>query len=154
MSDPRGRIVGMDLLSQPLAHLRAWVNELVAGCVAERALQRASEAELALQVGSIAEVQRLVEALLVDAVGEVMRRSEVAVRDERMTSQLGCRDVIELVQTLTRVSPQTASRLRRAAKAVRPGVEELSGGLLEAAFPSVREAMLDGVVGVTSPGVV
>jgi hypothetical protein len=78
----------------------------------------------------------------------VMRRSETPIRDERMTSHLGCRDVTELLQTLTRVEPRSAARLQRAARAVRPQVSDVTGEVWEAAFPSVRDAMVDGVVGV------
>ena len=138
----------MDLLAQHLEDLRSQVSAAVRAASAERAFERGTEAELAGQVAAIAEVARLVDALLVDAVGEVMRRSENAFRDERMTSHLGCHDVSELLQTLTRQEPRSVARLQRAAKAVRPAVSDTTGELLEAAFPSVREAMLDGVVGV------
>lgn len=77
-----------------------------------------------------------------------MRRSETAVRDERMTSHLGCRNVTELLEETTRVSTATAGRWQRAAKAVRPQVSDLTGELLASDFPSVRAAMVDGVIGV------
>ncbi|MBT8798612.1 HNH endonuclease signature motif containing protein [Microbacterium flavum] len=75
--------------------------------------------ELAQQLGAIGGIQRLIEALLVEATGEILRRSENPVRDERMTSHLGCRDVGELLQTLTRNDGRSAARLQRAARAVR-----------------------------------
>ena len=148
LSEALGRIGGMDLLAQPLADLRSQVSAAGRAASAERTFERGTEAELAGQVAAIAEVARLVEALLVDAVGEVMQRSENAFRDERMTSHFGCRDVSELLQTLTRVDPRTAARLQRAAKAVRPAVSDTTGELLDPPFPSVRHAMLDGVIGV------
>ncbi|MFN8086075.1 MAG: DUF222 domain-containing protein [Microbacterium sp.] len=138
----------MDLLTHRLDDLHAQAATLVGEAAAERALERATEAELAAQTAAIAGFARLAEALLLDAVGEVARRSEPAVRDERMTSHLGCRDTVELVQSLTRVGPQTAARLVRAAAAVRPAVSETTGEALGAPFPSVRDAMLDGTVGV------
>lgn len=138
----------MDLLAQPLADLRSQVSGLVRDAPQGRAFERASEAELALQLAAIGELGRLVDALLLGAVGEVSRRSEAAVRDERMTSHLGCRDVNELVQELTRVDPRSAARLVRAARAVRPESSPTTGEVLDAPFPSVREAMLDGVLGV------
>lgn len=138
----------MDLLTPHLENLRSQVAALVAECSSARAFQRATEHELAAQLDAIATVHRLVEAMLVDATGEVMRRSEGGDRDERMTSHLGCRDVTELVEQITRVSAQTAARLQRAAKATRPEISDISGELLEAPFPSVRDAMTDGVIGV------
>ncbi len=148
MSEVLGRIGGMDLLAQPLADLRSQVSAVVRAASAERAFERGAEAELAGQVAVIAEVGRLIEALLIDAVGEVARRSENAVRDERMTSHFGCRDVTELLQTLTRQESRSVARLQRAAKAVRPDISVMTGELLDAPFPSVRDAMTDGVIGV------
>lgn len=148
MSDPLGRIKGMDLLAQPLSDLQSQISEIVRGAGEDRVCERATESELAWQVAAIAGIGRFAEALLIDAVGEVMRRSENPVRDERMTSHLGCHDVTELLQTLTRLDPRSAARLQRAAKAVRPAVSATSGEVLDADFPSVRAAMVDGVIGV------
>ena len=138
----------MDLLAAPLQNLLPQAADLVRAAASSRAFERAGEAELALQLGRIAELGRLVDALLVDAVGEVMRRSEAPVREERMTSRFGCRDVTELVQKITRLAPHTATRVQRAARAVRPAVSETTGEALDAAFPSVRSAALEGVVGI------
>ena len=138
----------MDLLTDRLDDLHMRAIGLVRDAASQRALERATEAELAAQVAAIAGFARLAEALVVDAVGEMARRSARAVRDERMTSHFGCRDTVELVQSLTRVRPQTAARLVRASTAVRPAVSDTSGEALDAPFPSVREAMLDGTVGV------
>lgn len=148
MSVALGRIEGMDLLATPLRGLQQQARDIVREAESARALQRADDTELVAHLAAIAEVGRLVDALLVDAVGEVMRRSERATRDERLTSRLGCRDVSELVQTLTRVEARTAARWQRAGAAVRPSVSEMTGELLDAAFPAVREAMTDGVLSV------
>ena len=148
MSDAPAKMGRMDLLAQRLDDLRTQAAALVRDAASERMLERATETELAQQVAAIAAFARLAEALLVDAVGEVARRSEQAARDERMTSHLGCRDAVELVQSLTRVGPQTAARLLRAAKAVRPAVSDTTGEALDAPFPSVRAAMVDGTIGV------
>ncbi|RKS89527.1 uncharacterized protein DUF222 [Microbacterium sp. AG790] len=137
----------MDLLAQPLDDLRSQVVDVLRAAVSNRVFERGTECELARQITAIAEIVRFVEALLIDATGEVMRRSENAVRDERMTSHLGCRDVTELLQTLTRLEPRSAARLQRAATAVRRAVSPTTGEALDAPFPSVRAAMVDGVVG-------
>lgn len=138
----------MDLLAQPLEDLQSQLFRTVRDACAGRAFERASDTELAQQISAIAAAGRLMESLLVDAVGEVTRRSENAVRDERMTSRFGCRDAIELLQKITRLEPRSVARLQRASKAVRPEVSATTGELLDAAFPSVRAAMIDGVVGV------
>lgn len=142
------RLSGMNLLAHPLDDLLARVRAVLRAAAAERAFERAGERELARQLGAVAELGRFVEALLIEAVGEVARRSENAVRDDRMTSHLGCRDINELLQTVARVDAHTAARLQRAATAVRPDVSVATGEILDAPFPSVREAMLDGVIGV------
>ncbi|WP_404442663.1 HNH endonuclease [Microbacterium marinum] len=138
----------MDLLRPPLRDLHAQATTVVARSDAERWLERATETELAQQLAAVGDLQRLVEALLLDAVGEVMRRSEQPVRDERMTSHLGCRDVTELVEKLTRVDARSAARLQRAATAVRQTVSEITGERCAAPYPEVRDAMIDGVLGV------
>ncbi|WP_232212134.1 hypothetical protein [Microbacterium sp. oral taxon 186] len=137
----------MDLLAQPLDDLRSQVVDVLRAAVSNRVFERGTERELARQITAIAEIVRFVEALLIDATGEAMRRSEHLVRDERMTSHLGCRDVTELLQTLTRLEPRSAARLQRAATAVRRAVSPTTGEALDAPFPSVRAAMVDGVVG-------
>ncbi|GLJ64598.1 hypothetical protein GCM10017578_14870 [Microbacterium laevaniformans] len=139
---------GMDLLAAHLDDLRSQAAMMLRGASEDRVFERASESELARQIAAIAEVGRLLEALLIDATGEVMRRSDNPVRDERMTSHLGCRDVTQLLQTLTRIEPRSAARLQRAAAAVRSDVSPTTGEVLEAPFPSVRAAMVDGVIGV------
>lgn len=136
----------MDLLTTPLHDLQSRVAAVVRETAAERTFERATESELAMQLGSIAELGRRAEALLIDAVGEVMRRSDTGERDARMTSHLGCRDITELVQKITRLGPQTAARVQRAARAVLPAVSDTTGEQLDADFPSVRTAMLDGVI--------
>ena len=122
----------MDLLTAPLENLHSQVVAVVREASSNRAFARANETELAVQLGAVAELGRLAEALLVDVVGEVMRRSELPERDARMTSHLGCRDVTELVQKITRLSPQTAARVQRAARAVRPAVSDMTGEHLAA----------------------
>ena len=66
----------MDLLTPTLADLRAQAATVLSDASTGRAFERASERELAAQVSAIAEIGRVLEALLVDATGEVMRRSE------------------------------------------------------------------------------
>lgn len=138
----------MDLLRQTLRELRTTVQSAAAGARDERACERLSDDELAAHLGSVAELVRLVEGMLLDAVGEAARRADNPVREERMTDRLGCHDLSELLQRTTRLSPQTVRRLQRAAVAVRPSVSETTGEVLDASFPSVRAAMVDGVLGV------
>lgn len=138
----------MNPFSGTLDHLHAELSSKVRAAATGGALQGMGEHELAHLLGEVAGLGRLAEALLVDAVGEVMRRSETGIVADRMTSRLGAHDVSELVQRITRVSGPAASRLQKAAKAVRPVVSETTGELLEGEMPVLRAAMTDGVVGV------
>jgi hypothetical protein len=91
---------------------------------------------------------RLVEALLVDGVAEVAERSRSLSRDERLTARLGCHDLNELVQRLTRCSSATAAKLAKAQKAVGVEWDPIGGAARPARLPALRSAMLDGEVGV------
>lgn len=148
MSDPLGKIERMNPFQAPLTELHSQLRAVVQDAATGGGVQGMSDPELAGMLAETAGLARLVEALLIDAVGEVARRSETCVIAERMTSRLGCHDVPELVERVTRVSRATASRWRRAAKAVRPAVATTTGELLPAEMPEVRAAMIDGVLGV------
>ncbi len=139
---------GMNPFAAPLAQLQDQLADLVRDAATGGGLQGMYEDELAETLAEIAATQRLVEAMLVDAIGEVMRRSECGCLADRMTSHLGCHDVSELVQRITRVSRPTATRLQRAAKSVRPAVSDTTGELCAAPLPEVRDAMVDGVIGL------
>jgi hypothetical protein len=93
-------------------------------------------------------LQRRLDGLIIEAVGEVGARSAGAVRDERLTSRLGCHDVSELLQRVTRVSRQTAARYRKAGQSVWREASVTTGELLEPLLPALRDALVDGVVGV------
>ncbi len=137
----------MNSLTDPLGDLQEQAAQMVSEAATSGVLQAVSEPELASTLGDLAGVQRLIEAAMIEAVGEVMRRSESPVVADRMTSQLGCRNVGELVERVTRVSAATASRLQKAAKAVRPRVSDTTGELLDGELPALRDAMIDGAVG-------
>lgn len=138
----------MNPLAAPLTDRHTQLGGLVREAATGGSLQGMGESELASLLGQVACTGRLIEALLIDTVGEVMRRSEPGAAGDRMTSHLGAHDVGELVQRIARVSGPAASRLQKAAKAVRPVVSDTTGELLEAEMPVLRKAMVDGVVGV------
>jgi len=107
----------------------------------------ASDESVLAAVTLASELGRLVEAVLVEATGEIGRRSDQRERELRLTTQMGCHNVNELLQRLTRLSPATATRLQRAAKATMPR-QGLDGQELPGVLPAMREALLDGFVGV------
>lgn len=138
----------MDLLRHTLRDARTGVQSAAVDAREQRAFERAPDDELATHLGAVAELARLVEGMLLDAVGEAARRADDPVRAQRMTDRLGGHDLSELLQRTTRLSPQTARRLQRAATAVRPSVSDTTGEVLDASFPSVRTAMIVGVLGI------
>ncbi|GAA1960174.1 DUF222 domain-containing protein [Microbacterium deminutum] len=130
-----------------LARLAGQVGEVV-GRFARVGLESLADADAVLLLTLAGRLLRNTEALLIEGVGRVASRSETGDREARLTSRFGCHDVIELVQRTTLLSAQSASRLQRAARAVDRETSTITGGKLPARLPSIREALLDGVVGV------
>ncbi|MFE1664924.1 DUF222 domain-containing protein [Microbacterium sp. P02] len=93
-------------------------------------------------------IARQAEALMVGAVAELEERGEVAAYPERPTTRFGCRSVKELVQRTTLGSGRMAGDVVRAARAVQQPVAVSTGEVLPAAYPALREAAADGVVGL------
>ena len=67
--------------------------------------------------------------------------------DERLTTRLGCHNLNELIQRLTRCSAQTAARLERAQRAVAPTWDMITGEERPARLPALRAALLEGHIG-------
>ena len=138
----------MEHLADTLDDLHRQVREVVGGVLRCTGLHDASDADLAQAVVRGGDVLRLVEAVVVEAVGEIVERSQSVTRDERLTTRLGCHNVSELVQRLTRCAPQTAARMEQAAKAVAPAWDTTLGEARPGRLPAMREAMLDGETGI------
>lgn len=86
------------------------------------------------------EALRRVEAVIVEAV---------ASTDQRLSDGFGCRSLNELLQRVLRLDAPGASRVVKAACSVRREVSLSSGERLPARYPALREALLDGAIGVT-----
>ncbi|MDQ0728324.1 HNH endonuclease signature motif containing protein [Microbacterium sp. W4I20] len=86
--------------------------------------------------------------------GEAFRRIEavvvesVASADVDFAHSFGCRGQNELLQRVLRTDVAGATRVGKAADAVRRQISPSSGERLEARYPAMREALLDGVIGV------
>ena len=86
--------------------------------------------------------------------GAAFRRVEAVVvettasADPDFSHSFGCRGQNELLQRALRVDAAGATRVGKVADAVRRDVSPSSGERLPARYPALREAMLDGVVGV------
>ncbi|WP_458041414.1 MULTISPECIES: DUF222 domain-containing protein [Bacteria] len=133
-----------------LDHLEGVIEQTRAVVVAELSdgqIRAANDDQVVRVLSLAAELQRLTDAVLVESVGEVVRRSAGPDRDLRLTARRGCHDVSELVQRATRMGPASAARLQRGAKGVALG-ESLSGGPLPALLPAMRSVLLEGEVGL------
>lgn len=95
----------MESLVDTLRELLAHVDEVVDRVHREGLVAAASDADQAIALELLGRLGRRVDALTIEAVSEVAGRSESVVRDERLTSRLGCRSVSELVQRTTRLGP-------------------------------------------------
>jgi hypothetical protein len=133
----------MHALADDLTALRARLGELIDAGVRAGGLHAASDDELLEAIARAGDVARAVEAFLAEAVGEIADRSRSAVREERLTTRAGCRNVTELVQRLTRCGPGTATRLERAATATAPVWDPVTGEGMPARLPGMREVLLD-----------
>lgn len=133
----------LDHLEEAIVQARAQIS---AGLSSGRIVDAADE-QVTRALTLAAELQRLTEAVLVEATGEVARRSISAQRDLRLTSRMGCHDVSELVQRLTLCSASTAGRLQRAAKPTMVRIT-LAGTPTGGLLPALHEAMLDGAIGL------
>ena len=131
-----------------LADLRDRVAGMVGEVLGGAALHRASDVDLADAIRVGGDLLRIVEGLLVDGVAELAERSRSIDRAERLTTRLGCHDLNELVQRLTRCSAATASKLDKAQKAVAVEWDPIGGDARPAPLPALRGAMVDGAVGL------
>src|SRR4051812_25641851 len=96
-----------DILAN-LDRIETMAAELVRHALRGEALRAAADGEILDVLRHTARVQRLLDAVMIEAVGEATERSAVPDRDDRMTSRYGCHDVSELVQRATLVSSASA----------------------------------------------
>lgn len=94
------------------------------------------------------EIQRRVEAVIVEAVASVDPRP-AGSGEPAFCGRFGCRSMNELLQRVLRADAASAARLVKSARLVRREVDLSSGEWLPARWPALREALLDGAIGVT-----
>ncbi|WP_374460573.1 DUF222 domain-containing protein [Microbacterium sp.] len=94
------------------------------------------------------EIQRRVEAVIVEAVASVDPRP-AGSGEPAFCGRFGCRSMNELLQRVLRTDGASAARVVKAARLVRREVDLSSGERLPARWPALREALLDGALGVT-----
>jgi hypothetical protein len=128
-----------EILEQVISDL-----EQVLGADSFGALSNSSKMQLLRLVG---EVQRKADAIVVETVASVPARPAGA-GDPAFCGLFGCRTMHELLQRVLRVDATGATRVIQAAKAVRREVSISSGGMQPARWLALREALLDGTIGV------
>ncbi len=137
----------MEALIEHLRDAVFAVRGSVSDAFAEGTMRVASDDDLLSILGVTSQLVRLADAVLLEAVGEVARRSRYGERADRLTSRTGCRDVSELVQRATRLAPASVARLRRGADAVCPD-ESITGEELPPLLPAMRGALAEGELGL------
>ncbi|WP_223626353.1 HNH endonuclease signature motif containing protein [Microbacterium sp. EST19A] len=118
-------------LEQVSGHLRAMLR-----ADALRVLPDAEKMDFLRAVG---EAQRMLDAAVVETI---------AATDAGFAGSFGCRSMNELLQRVLRTDAAGAGRVVRAASVVHRQTELTTGAPLPALWPQLRDALLDGVVGV------
>ena len=125
----------MNLLAATLTRVVGDLDDALSGAEAVGS----SEAEKMQVLRAAGEALRRVEALIVDTV---------ASAEPGLPERFGCRSMNELLQRTLRVDAPTASKVAKASSAVRREVSLTSGERLPARYPALRDALLDGAIGV------
>lgn len=129
----------------------AGLGDALAGVVSaacEGGLRGSGDAVVLALLAEAGRVRRQAEAIMVEAVAQILDRDHAVGHADRITTRHGCRNTGELVQRATRVSGRTASDVVSAAKAVQQRTSLSTGELLPAEFPGMRAALAAGQVGV------
>ncbi|GAT72397.1 HNH endonuclease [Microbacterium sp. HM58-2] len=126
----------MNSPADTVAQVVSGLRELLSGDT----LAGLSDADRAALLVGLGEVSRLTDAGIVEVV---------ATADVEFGHRFGCRGMNELLRRATLVDAPTAGRIVRAADAVARDVSLVSGERMPARWPAMREALLDGAVGVT-----
>lgn len=130
-----------------LSDLETALGGLAGDAVSGDGLRALRDDDLLRAMTAAGGVLRHAEALLIAATAHVEERSAVGI-EIKMTTRYGCRKANELVQRATLVSSQRAAEVVRAARAVQEPTILSSGEPAPAAFPQLREALAEGVVGL------
>lgn len=138
----------MEELIARAEQLGADLLDIVERVVGSERLAGASD-DQAMRFAAVAgQVVRAAEALAIGGVDALDERSNPYAGHDRLSTRLGCRSVNELVQRSMLVASGTAARMIAAARAVRRDISPSSGERMPAEFPGMREALIDGAVGL------
>ncbi len=145
----------MTNFADALRGLGGALAEVVRSAFAGDGLRQSGDEELLAALAAAGRLHRQAEAVMAEAVAQVIERQNGRAHPDRLTTRYGCRNVAELIQRATRVSARTASSVIAAANAIGEDIAPSTGELLPAEFPRMREALraaevgIDGVIAVT-----
>jgi len=122
-----------------IAATLAQVASDLRGVLSDDTLAGLSDAERAEVLRGFGEVSRLVDAVVVEAV---------ATADVEFGHRYGCRGMNELLQRALLTDGPSASKIVKAADLVHRDMNLVSGERLPARWPALRDALLDGAVGI------
>ncbi|MCC6269640.1 MAG: DUF222 domain-containing protein, partial [Microbacteriaceae bacterium] len=127
--------------------VREYARSLAAAVPARR-LQLSKDDDLLEAMSAIEQLGRYVDALRVEAAAEVAHRSEGLIhRSEGLAARKGCRNAVELIERVTRVSGASAARRIKLGHETR--VELAAPGMPgPARFRYVSDALESGLIGV------
>lgn len=137
----------MNSIAEPLAGVAADLAGVLHDLIRADVIPGLSDAELMAALQAAGEVQRRLDAVVVETVAELEARS-AGLRDERLTTKQGCRNGNELLQRVLGVDARDGARIIKASAAVRRRIDLISGAPLPARWPALRDAMLDGRIGL------
>ncbi|MET0781261.1 MAG: DUF222 domain-containing protein [Microbacterium sp.] len=120
--------------------------EVLSRAFADDGLRLSSDGEVLSALAAAGRLRRQAEALMAEAVAQVIDRDVSRAHEDRVTTRHGCRNAGELVERATRVSGRTAAEVIRTAHSIRRGVAISTGELLPACFPRLRDALATGQV--------
>ena len=119
----------------------------LAGLVAADALAGLSEAQKIGLLQAAGQAQRLLDAVVVETAASVDGGPAVSGVDT-FPARFGCRNMNELLQRALRIDAPGAGRVVKAASLMHRETELTTGAPLPARWPALREALLDGAIGV------
>ncbi|UUT34733.1 hypothetical protein [Microbacterium elymi] len=141
----------MDIASPPLletlTRLDAALGDAVGGALGDDSPRTMTDAD-AIALARIAEsLGRRVDALRLVAAGEIDERSRPELGAERLSGRHGCVNAIDLLTRLTGVASGTAHTRVQTARLIATRTT-LTGQPRPAHFPAIREAVIDGTMGL------
>ncbi|MFS2279820.1 DUF222 domain-containing protein [Microbacterium sp. OR21] len=137
----------MNSIAAVLGEVAEDLAALLGDVVGADAIPGLSDDQIMAALQAAGEVQRRLDAVVIETVAELEARS-LGLRDERLTTREGCRNANELLQRVLGVDARDAARTIKVSAAVRRRTDVTSGAPLPARWPALRDAMLDGRIGV------